>query len=202
MAKAWTFTARVLHWGMAIAIALEVGVGFVMAQTFLASLKGGWPALLHLRSEQIHHTLGFTLLALALFRIARRLRHRAPPPEPMGAPARVAAGLVQALLYALMLLLPLSGWSALSALGSGAGYEAPSVWFFGYDGFAPGGWIPHLVSPKPWNAPGWLVYGTFARFHVYAVYVGGALLCGHIGAALYHHFVRRDGVLRRMLGRD
>ncbi|WP_442789677.1 cytochrome b [Novosphingobium sp. SL115] len=113
---------------------------------------------------------------------------------------RVAARGVQALLYALLLLLPLSGWAALSALGAGAGYPAPEMWFFTHDGFGPGGLIPHLVEPRPWNAPGLIGYGLFAKSHVYMVWAGGALLVAHIGGALKHHFIDRDGVLARMAG--
>ena len=200
--KSWPATLRMLHWGMAIAIAAEVIVGFTMALTFLGAMQGGKVAQLHLRAGQVHHTLGFFLLAAVVWRLVVRLRHAAPADPDLGVGARIAARAVQGLLYLLMLLLPLSGWAALSALGAGAGYEAPSIWFFTHDGFAPGGMIPHLVVPRPWNAPGLLVYSTFAKFHVYAVYTGAVLLSVHIGAALYHHFWRRDRVLARMAGRD
>lgn len=197
----WTPTARRLHWGTALAVLVEVPAGFAMAWTYLDGTRGGPLAWLHLRASQVHHTLGLLLLAAVLFRLFWRWRHRAPAlPQGTSPAARVAARGVQALLYALLLLLPLSGWAALSALGSGAGYPAPSLWFFTHDGFGPGGIIPHLVQPRPWNAPGLIGYGLFAKAHVYMVWAGGALLLLHIGGALKHHFVDRDGVLARMMG--
>lgn len=196
----WTLTARLLHWGTALAVAVEVPAGLVMTWTYLASTKGGEAAEAHIRASQVHHTLGFMLLAATFARIWWRLRHPAPAlPEGTGAASRLASRMVQAVLYALLLVLPLSGWAALSAMAGGAGYAAPSIWFFAHDGFAPGGWIPHIVSPRAWNAPGLLTYGTFARIHVYGAWIGAGALMLHIAGALHHHFVRRDGVLLRML---
>lgn len=197
----WTPTARRLHWGMALALLVEVPAGFAMAWTYLDGARGGPLAWLHLRASQVHHTLGLLLLATVLFRLFWRWRHRAPAlPAGTSMAGRVAARGVQALLYALLLLLPLSGWAALSALGAGAGYPAPEMWFFTHDGFGPGGLIPHLVEPRPWNAPGLIGYSLFAKSHVYMVWAGGALLVAHIGGALKHHFIDRDGVMARMAG--
>lgn len=198
----WTRTARWLHWGTALAVLVEVPAGFTMAWTYLDGARGGPLAGLHLRASQVHHTLGMILLLAVLVRLWWRRRHRAPAlPAGTGVAGRMAARGVQALLYALLLLLPLSGWAALSALGAGAGYPAPQMWFFGHDGFGPGGLIPHIVAPRPWNAPGFIGYSLFARSHVYMVWAGGILLTLHIGGALKHHFIDRDGVLLRMIGR-
>jgi cytochrome b561 len=109
------------------------------------------------------------------------------------------ARVTQALLYALLLVIPLSGWAALSAMAAGAGYPAPPIWFFTHDGFGPGGIIPHIVPPVAWNAPVLFNFGFFARTHVYGLMLGGVLLVLHGSAALIHHFVRRDDVLRAML---
>lgn len=202
-AQNWTRTARRLHWGMALAIFVEVPVGFTMSWTYLDGASGGPLAWLHLRTSQVHHTLGLILLAAAIGRLIWRWRHPAPPlPAGTSAAARIAARAVQALLYLLLVSLPLSGWAALSALGAGGGYPAPEMWFFTHDGFGPGGLIPHIVTPRPWNAPGIIGYSLFAKSHVYMVWAGGALLLLHIGGALKHHFIDRDGVLQRMMGRS
>lgn len=197
----WSSTARWLHWGTALAVLVEVPAGFTMAWTYLDGARGGPLASLHLRSSQIHHTFGLILLLAVLVRLWWRWRHPAPAlPHGTGPAARLAARGVQALLYALLLLLPLSGWAALSALGAGGGYPAPELWFFTHNGFGPGGLMPHIVTPRPWNAPGLIGYGLFAKAHVYMVWAGGALLLLHIGGALKHHFIDKDGVLERMLG--
>lgn len=202
MIEGWTRTARWLHWGTALAVLVEVPAGFAMAWTYLDGVRGGPLAGLHLRASQVHHTLGLLLLASVIVRLWWRWRHPAPalPAQTSHSGAFVARG-VQALLYGLLLFLPLTGWAALSALGSGAGYSAPQLWFFTHDGFGPGGLIPHIVTPRPWNAPGIIGYGLFAKAHVYMVWAGGALLTLHIAGALKHHFIDRDGVLKRMLGR-
>ncbi|WP_062343810.1 cytochrome b [Novosphingobium sp. CCH12-A3] len=201
--QGWTRPARWLHWGTALAILVEVPAGFAMAWTYLEGSRGGPLAWLHLRASQVHHTLGMILLLAVILRLFWRWRHRAPElPAGTSAGGRFAARSVQALLYALLLLVPLTGWAALSALGAGAGYPAPQMWFFTHDGFGPGGLIPHIVTPRPWNAPGLIGYSLFAKSHVYMVWAGGALLLLHIGGALKHHFIDKDGVLLRMLGKD
>jgi cytochrome b561 len=101
-----------------------------------------------------------------------------------------------------LLLIPLSGWAALSSMAAGAGYPAPSMWFFTHDGFGPGGMIPHIVPPVAWNAPTLFNFGFFARAHVYMLMLLAALLVLHGSAALLHHFIRRDDVLLRMLRRE
>jgi cytochrome b561 len=198
--RRWTRTARLLHWGTALAILVEVPVGFAMAWSYGPAMKGGAAAELHLRTSQIHHTVGLTLLAAVFFRLWWRLRHPAPDLPASVAPVpAITARMVQALLYGLLVALPLTGWAALSSMAAGAGYAAPPLWFFTHDGFGPGGLIPRIVASKPWDAPGLMTYGTFARAHVWLVWTGGALLAAHVAGALYHHFVRKDGVLARML---
>lgn len=197
----WTRTARWLHWSTALAVAVEVPAGFAMAWTYLDGVKGGPLANLHIRASQVHHTLGMILLFTTLFRLYWRWRHRAPAfPSEVTTAGSLIARAVQACLYALLLLLPLSGWAALSALAGGAGFPAPELWFFGHDGFGPGGMIPHLVAPRPWNDP--LGYGLFARAHVWMLWAGGGLLVLHIGGAIKHHFLDRNDVLLRMMGRN
>lgn len=198
-AGAWTRTARWLHWVTALAILVEVPAGLAMAWSYGPARNGGAAAELHLRSSQVHHTIGLLVLAAVFARILWRLRHPAPA-LPQGA-ARFAARSVQALLYALLLALPLTGWAALSSMAGGAGYPAPPMWFLTHDGFGPGGLIPRIVTPKAWNAPSLFTYGTFAKAHVWLLWGGLLLLCTHVAGALHHHFVRRDSVLARMAGR-
>lgn len=193
----WTRTARLLHWGMALAILVEVPAGFAMAWTY--GSKALETQALHLRASQTHHTLGMLILAAVVFRLFWRWKHGAPG-LPSGTPAwqSLAARATQVLMYILLFLIPLSGWAALSAMGAGAGYPAPEMWFFTHDGFGPGGLIPHIVEPHPWNADVLLNYGLFARAHVYMLMLGGVLVAIHGMAALNHHFIRRDGMLRQM----
>ncbi len=195
----WTKVARWLHWGMALAILVEVPAGFIMAYTYAP--PGAPNEALHITASQIHHTLGLLLLAAVLFRMGWRAGHPAPAlPSTTPPSIRIPAGIVQFLLYLLLLLIPLSGWAALSSLADVPGFGATHMWFFTHDGFAPDGWIPRIVPAVPYDGPEMFNYGFFGPMHVWLIYLSGALLALHIVAALRHHFILRDNVLRRMLG--
>jgi len=197
MVKSWNKVARVLHWGTALAVLVEVPIGLVMTQTYASRNAGGMTA--HLRSSQIHHTLGLLLLVAVAFRIVWRISHDRPAP-PAGATRAevVLAAAIQGLLYLLLLAIPLSGWAALSAMAGGAGYPAPELWFFTTDGFGPHGFIPHIATPVAWNAPVLFNYGLFARIHVWGLIFAGFVLALHIAGALKQHFVAKSDVLSRM----
>jgi len=193
----WNRVARLVHWGTALAVLVEVPAGFIMTYTYVARDPAGMAA--HLRSSQVHHTLGMALLLAVAFRLVWRISHATPPSPALARRAEVAlAAAVQGLLYVLLLAIPLSGWAALSALGAGGGYPAPPLWIFGLDGFGPHGFVPHIVRPVAWNAPVLLNYGLFAKIHVYGLIVGGVVLALHVAGALKQHFVAKTDVLRRM----
>jgi len=83
-------------------------------------------------------------------------------------------------LYALLFVLPVLGWMNASWRGM------PMV-MFGYE-------LPKLM---PTRTPGW---GWTGDAHtVLACYLTLTLVALHVATALYHYFVRRDGVLQRML---
>ena len=111
-----------------------------------------------------------------------------PPklPESMARPLRWLANASHALFYALLLVMPLSGWWTSSAVPD------PKRHAFGFGLFD----IPFLPVAQSWPAAG------AARFvHTNLVWVMVALVVLHIGAALKHHFVDKDDVLKRMLPR-
>lgn len=166
----FNFLARLLHWSMALAILLMlfVGAGMVVSLRYRDLLL------------DLHRPLGLAILLLALVRLANRLRH-APPPLPADLP-RLQAWAAKAshwLLYALMLAMPLIGWAMLSA---GAypvelfkGVNLPAI-------------LPH--SPE--------IYGFLRPLHGILAYVLFLLILAHLGAALYHAWIRRDGVFEQM----
>ena len=166
----FNLTARVLHWTMAAMILtmLFVGVGMV------ASVSQR-PWLIDL-----HRPLGIAILVLVVVRLVNRLRHR-PPPLPADVP-RWQAFAAQAshwLLYALMLAMPLAGWAMLSA----GGYP---VALFGDVR------LPAIVSPDP------ALYAWLRAAHGWAARLLFATVLLHVAAALYHAWVRRDGVFGSM----
>lgn len=165
--------ARVLHWLMALLILAMLCIGVAMVAsvgearaTFLA-----W-----------HRPVGILILLLAIVRLAVRRRH-APPPLPADLPPamRFGARASHWLLYALMLLQPITGWAMSSASG------IPVT-------LAPGLHLPMWLPEDP------LLYAWLRSAHSVLAYAFFAVIFVHIGAALYHGLIRQDGVLNAMTG--
>ena len=172
----WGGISQLLHWTIAVLILSIGAVGLVMGE-LPRSPKWFWVYTLH-------KSLGLTVLALVLVRIAWRLYAGAPPPVE-GTPrwqARLAS-LTHGAIYVLILAMPLSGWLYDSASGL-----RPFRWF----GLAE---VPKLSPPHEALAD------AMHETHELLFWVLIALVIGHAGAALYHHFVRRDATLARMLPR-
>lgn len=162
--------ARVLHWSMALAITIMLFVGAAM----VVSLRYREQLL------DLHRPLGLAILLLAIVRLANRLRH-APPPLSADLPRLQvwAAKASHWLLYALMLAMPLIGWGMLSA---GA---YPIVLFNGVN-------LPAILPHSP------ALYGFLRPLHGVLAYLLFFTVLGHLGAALFHAWVRRDGVFGQM----
>jgi cytochrome b561 len=162
--------ARLLHWSMAVAILamLFVGAGMVVSLRHRDGLL------------DLHRPLGIAILLLALVRLVNRLRH-APPPLPSDLP-RIqvwAATASHWALYALMLAMPLIGWAMLSA----GGY--PVVLFDGVN-------LPAILPHSP------AMYGVLRPLHGVLAYLLFFTILVHLGGALFHAWVRRDGVFEQM----
>ncbi|KAF1725193.1 cytochrome b [Pseudoxanthomonas japonensis] len=162
--------ARLLHWCMAllIVVMLFIGVGMVSS----LSLR---PALIDL-----HRPLGIAILLLALLRLVHRWRSP-PPPLPADLPRlqAVAAKASHWLLYSLMLAMPLLGWAMLSA----GGYPVHMVGTLR---------LPPLFPQDP------ALYTWLREAHGALGFALFALVLLHLTAALYHAWVRRDGVFGSM----
>ncbi|MCK9510316.1 MAG: cytochrome b [Pigmentiphaga sp.] len=173
MTSRYTRTAIFMHWLIALSLIGTFSLGFYMEGLPFSPAK--------LQFYSWHKWAGMVLLVLAVVRLAWRLSHPAPAlPPTMGPLARLAAHAGHWLLYLLMLAIPLSGWLMSSAQG------VPVVWF----GVLP---LPDLV---PRNA----ALGTALQdAHVILNYTLALAVAGHVGAALHHHFVKKDTILTRML---
>src|SRR5690606_7305620 len=173
MSHRYTRTAIFLHWLVALGLVGTFALGFYMQDLPLSPGK--------LKLYSWHKWAGVTLLALIVMRLAWRMTHSAPAfPGTMGATARLAAHAGHWLLYALMLAIPVSGWLMSSAQGFTV------VWF----GVLP---LPDLVSKDA--ALGALLKDV----HVVLNYTLLVAVVGHVGAALQHHFIKKDTILTRML---
>lgn len=130
----------------------------------------------------IHKAIGLTLLALAVVRIAWRVSHR-PPPLPADIPVwqRRTSAVVHWTFYALMVAMPLAGW----IMVSNAETLRPLTWFGVFD-------LPYLTIDS------W-AYAPAKQGHLTMALLFAGLLIVHVAAALKHHLINRDDVLRRML---
>jgi cytochrome b561 len=167
----FAFPARVLHWLMALVIVamLFIGVGMISTASPAYPLLLAW-----------HRPLGIAIVVLALVRLVVRLTHAAPAlPADLPAFLVLAARASHYLLYAAMFAMPLIGWAMLSAAGSPVQ-------------MAPGVVLPPIL---PHDA---LVFGWLRWAHGVIGYLFFLLILPHLGAALFHGLVRRDGVLGSM----
>lgn len=127
----------------------------------------------------LHKSLGLTLALLVLVRLGWRLRHPPPPlPEQVAPWRRRAARASHLLLYACLLVLPLSGYL-------GSSFSGYPIRYFG------------------WKLPGWgwsdpALKELFGAIHYAAAWLFMALIALHAAAALKHLLVDRDGVFGRM----
>lgn len=168
--------ARSFHWLTVAAVFVMLPLGLVM--TYRGNVLNIWDATTD-ALYSAHKLIGFLLLWLTAGRLIYRLLHGVPPDEPSLAWwQRAGSHLVHWLLYGLLLVVPLLGWIGVSLF--------PALTVFGlFD-------LPALTTPDEKAA------GTMLGIHGKLALTLGAVAGLHILAALYHGFVRRDGVLRRM----
>lgn len=168
--------ARALHWVTATLVFVMVPLGLYMAWRGDATNFDATTTRLY----DLHKLFGMVTLLVVVARLIYRVRKGAPPDEPtLEWWQKAAAHLTHWGLYGLLLAIPMLGWVAVSM------YDARSI--FGL--FS----LPALVA-KNADASSFV----FA-LHYYAAMLLTAMVVAHIGAGLYHHLIRRDGVLRRML---
>ena len=172
--ETYSLPTRVLHWLAATAIIVAFFIGLAMLRVASGPTQDSlffW-----------HESLGTTVLALTALRLAWRAVRPAPPlPAAVPGWIRTAARASHGLLYALMLLQPIIGWLGSSAFGA-------VVNVFGlFD-------LPVLLHQDKGLA------GLLFLIHRIGAFTLAGLVTLHVGGALFHLVVRRDGVFRRMTG--
>ncbi|HEX7075483.1 MAG TPA: cytochrome b [Hyphomicrobiaceae bacterium] len=175
--EAYSAPARFFHWLTAVLVAIMVPVGLTM--NYRGNTLNIWDDVTnHLYST--HKLVGFLLLWVVVVRIGYRLWHGAPPPEPTLEPwQRYGSAVVHYSLYALILIMPILGWLGVSLF--------PALEVFG--AFS----LPALAEPDQELSK------QVLSAHKAVAFLLIALILGHAGMALFHHFVRKDNVLWRML---
>lgn len=161
--------AVIIHWLSAIFIFALIGSGFRASSLVESDAKA---AVL-----SVHVPLGIIILLLTLSRVAWWFFADKKPNHPTSDPAwqTMSAKLVHVLFYIVIFGMAASGVGMMVLSGAG------SILFSG---------SPETL-PDFWDYLPRVPHGFGARFMI-------ALLILHIGAALYHHFIKKDGIISRM----
>lgn len=169
----WGAVSQFLHWLI---------VALIIIQVTLASMADDLPlGVKKLALLARHKSVGITILGLAVLRLSWRWINPTPAlPGTLKPYERILASFTHAALYILLFALPLTGWMMSSARGFAVS------WF----GFIQ---LPDFV---PKNKP---LYDAMLAAHGTLVWVLYVILALHVLAALKHHFLLKDNVLRRML---
>ncbi|AWN40587.1 cytochrome b [Methylobacterium durans] len=168
----YTATQQALHW--------------ITAALVLAVLPLAWIAESLARDAPakgtmfvLHKSVGLTILAIVIARIVWRMIHPAPPHPATPAALTILGRLNHGLLYAIFLVMPVSGY-LLSAL---AGRDTPYFWLFTVPGLAK----DEALQP------------IFKQVHLVGQWAVYALVVLHVLATAWHVAIRRDGLHERML---
>jgi cytochrome b561 len=172
-APAYSVTARILHWLTAGLVLTMLPLGLVIARE--------WGGPFQDQLYDLHRSIGALLIVIIMVRFAYRLAHPPLPlPDDIPPIQRFAAHATHWALYALLILQPFLGWIGTSA------YRAPIIVFGLFE-------LPPIwPEDRAFSDQVLFVHGVVGL-------TIACLLAAHIGAALYHHFVRRDDILLRML---
>ncbi len=165
--------ARLLHWTMAILVLLMIPAGLIMVQQ-------GLDRSLQNSLFIFHKNVGVLLLLLILLRLLYRWM-RPPPevPDSLSPLQRTIAHATHIALYALLFAMPVAGYIRVRA----GGFPIEALDAMG---------LPTLVPRSEALA------AAAKSFHYYGGLAIAVLIAMHIGAALFHGLVRKDGVFSRM----
>lgn len=166
--------AITLHWLVAVGVFVLVGLGWYMVDI----PKGGTSRSFFFN---LHKSIGLTVGIIVLVRAAWRWNHE-PPPLPAGTVNWIvnAAKLSHSLLYALLVLMPIAGFTA-------SNFTKYGVTYFG------------LFKIGPLFAENRTLYELFQGIHHAASEVLVIVVAVHIAAALKHLLIDKDGVFFRIL---
>lgn len=183
----YTATAKLLHWLIAAFIVVQVALGLYMT-------RGALGHQLKFELYQLHKSMGITVLMLMAVRVFWRFLATTPAwPGHMRQWKRRAARNTHIALYALLLMVPLSGWAMISAVYSP--FSFPTQLF----NTIPWPHIPAIenlsVGQKKTVEP------YLKNVHAALGWVLLALVLLHVAAALRHALILKDGVMLRMVPR-
>ena len=165
---------KFFHWIIGLLIIGMLAMGLIMTRLS--------DQVLRRELYNIHKSLGLTILGLIILRILWRAINRAPKyPDSIPLWEQKVAHLAHALLYILMIAMPLSGWIMSTASGH-------PISFWGLFQFG----LPGIEANRN-------VTKLFNQIHEYIGYTLIVVIVIHVLSALKHHFLGKNKVLRRML---
>ncbi|MCO5063820.1 MAG: cytochrome b [Rhizobiaceae bacterium] len=174
--RSYGLVAIVLHWIIAPLFIGQLVLGFLMVR--LDDQRRAFELI------QLHKSLGFLILALAVPRLLWRLGGISPElPESMSRYERLAATLSHASLYGLMIGLPLTGWILVSVSTLG-------IVTFAFN---------FVVIPNLPLVPSDGAEAFWSSTHMALGFIAAAVVTLHLCAAAWHQFIRKDGLLSRIL---
>lgn len=169
--SAYDRVARTLHWVVAMLVVMQFVIGWTMPDVHKDTQPIGLIAW--------HLGIGTLLITLMVIRVCWRLTHR-PAPGLLLPAFSAASTITHFLLYAALVIVPLLGWINASSRG----------------------WTVRLAGILPYpglSASGSSLGHNMGDVHGILAWVLFTLICLHVAAALFHHYVLRDDVLHRML---
>jgi cytochrome b561 len=164
--------AQIFHWVTAIFVLTAIPLGFMMLEAD--------PGPRQNQLYDLHRSFGFVIWLVVLGRVAYRIAHPPPPMVPMPRWQAHAADGLHKVLYLFLLTMPLIGWAGTSAFGA-------RISIFGL--FQ----LPIILEKNE------ALSKVLLTIHGGMGFILAVLVTGHIGAALFHHFVRKDPTLLRMI---
>jgi|TARA_R110002072_G_scaffold14274_11_gene59514 cytochrome b561 len=170
-----------LHWFIALFFLGNLGLGF-----YMIDLKLSDPNLFPL--YQLHKSFGISIFLIVTLRLSWRFIDTPPAlPKSMAWWEKMAASLTHLGLYTILVAMPLTGWIIVSA----SPINIPTLIFDTIP-------VPHIgfIATDP-DKDQWLAVGQWA--HWLLAWSAGAAVFLHAAAALRHHFILKDDILRRML---
>jgi cytochrome b561 len=164
--------ARILHWGMALAIFGLFALGY-----WMRTLTYGSPY--YQSAPDLHQNLGMVVLGLMVFRLFWKLINTDPDTSELTKVEHLGSVLVHWAFYVMLFVLMIAGYFILTLNGR-------SFSFFGLID------IPSIYSQKGLEK-------LAGQLHWILAYLTMALAVLHGGAAIWHHYVKKDRVMLRML---
>lgn len=173
----YSLPARVMHWLAALAIPVQVWLGW-SSELSASQVES-------MRMIRLHYQFGVVIAALMMLRLFWRLLHGVPDASAAEAPwRRRFATVAHGWMYGLLFALPISGYVIWVWM------DAPMDVFGMFN-------MPRLFTPPADDESGralaWYV-------HYWAGWALVVLILLHVFAAMWHQWIRRDGLIRdRML---